>query len=447
MTLISLLFFTLFVTFQVVYITLPLLASKKHKDYTGLSLEQSFTILIPAYNEEYVIEQCIKSINDLNYENYEAIIINDGSSDKMMIKLHNLLDLSPTNKLCSSIFSHQPISQIYQSIIYSKIFVIDKQNGGKADSLNTGISHSEYDIIITLDADCILHPDALKEMNPVFYDLNVVAAGGMVHIVQGISNITEKSKLTFKIPNLIRYQVLQYLTAFYLHKTTHAKLNSMTVISGAFGAFRKSILFKVKGYRHTIGEDMDITLRIQHLIKTHSKNSTIAFIPSAVCYTECPQNFKNLWRQRIRWQKAFVDCIFSYWKLLFRGFEIKMSIYLLFDSLLLGTINAYPTIIIILVIIIFPTNSILFFILLSISFILGVLQSFIALMISRKFGYEYSRIDCFRLLLFIPLEVVSYRLLGLLFVTVGTVKYFTEDSSWNKVDRVGIYQESSKSSA
>lgn len=437
MTLITLLIFIVFVVFQIVYITIPVFFSKDNKNYKALSMEQSFTILVPAYNEEHIIEHCIKSINDLNYENYEVIIINDGSSDQMMNKLHKFLNLLPINKECSNIFSHKPIFQIYKSSVFPRIFVVDKDNGGKADSLNAGISYAKNDIIITLDADCILHPNALLAMSPVFDNQNIVAAGGMVHIAQGINDITEKSTLTFKISNLIRYQVVQYLTAFYLHKTTQATLNSITVISGAFGAFRKSILFKAEGYRHTIGEDMDITLRIQHLIKTYYKNSKIAFVPNSVCYTECPHNFKNLWKQRIRWQKGFIDCIFCYWKLLFKDFGIMVSIYLLFDSFLLGTINAYPTMIVLLTIIIFPTNSALSLILLSISFSLGIFQSLTALLISSKFGYKYSGVDFFKMLLFVPLEIISYRLLGLLFATVGTVQYFTDKHNWDKVDRVG----------
>jgi len=433
----TLFLFSMFVIFQLIYIIVPLIKLRGKQYCRDNDMINSFTILIPAYNEAEVMEGCILGIRNLSYENFEAIIINDGSTDGTLDKLNSLLLLERAELLPLHELEFKPIKDIYRSTLFPKIFVIDKENGGKADSLNTGLEYSKNEIIITLDADCVLRFDALEKMNSAFQKEELLAAGGMIHIVQGISLKQNLPVLNFKKSNLIKYQIIQYLTNFYLYKSTHSTLKSMTVIAGAFGAFRREVLLRLKGYRQTIGEDMEITLRIQHYISTEAPKKRVSFVPEAVCYTECPESFRNLFKQRLRWQRGFLDCIKLYSNNLFKSLGLSVSLYLFFDSFLLGTIIAFPTIAIPLILILLNSSLKMFIAFLSISFSLGVLQSISALYISKKYGYEYALSDIFRLLLFIPFEIISYRLLGLLFVTFGTLKYFKKDKEWYKVERVG----------
>ncbi len=445
MLMLGLVLFSIYVVFQLIYILVPIIRGTSNSSYDITVPQKGFTILIPAYNEEQVIAGCIYSLKNTCYQDFEAIIINDGSTDCTFDTLCYHLELMPLEAASLSQLSYKTIKGIYQSALYPYVYVIDKENGGKADALNAGIEYSSKEIIITLDADCVLKPNALQAMSNTFQDSRVVAAGGMVHIVQGLNQKKNQSLLSFRAPNLIKYQIIQYLTAFYLHKRTQAALNSITVIAGAFGAFRRELLLEVKGYRNSIGEDMEITLRIQQLIYKQAQGKKITFVPDAVCYTECPEGLKNLFKQRLRWQKAFLDCIRLYARHLFRDFNKSMSLYLLFDSFLFGTVIAFPTLAVPFFLLIYQSSLQLFFILLSIALALGILQSCVALVISRSFGYSYGLADSIRLLFFIPIEVISYRLLGLLFVTIGTFKYFKKEKSWDKIDRAGrayelIYQ-------
>jgi cellulose synthase/poly-beta-1,6-N-acetylglucosamine synthase-like glycosyltransferase len=98
------------------------------------------------------------------------------------------------------------------------------------------------------------------------------------------------------------------MKGFYIYKISLHKQNATAIISGAFGAFRKDILMQAGGYRKTLGEDIDITLKIQFMIK--NTNKKILYMPEALCYTQCPENWKDLFRQRIRWQKGFINCFF-----------------------------------------------------------------------------------------------------------------------------------------
>jgi len=430
--------FCIFIFFQILYLIVPITRLWKiHPQIIELQEQENITLLIPAFNEENIILSCLDGILQLNYTNYEVFIINDGSTDNTLEILKKTLQLTPVIINKANKLHHNPIIGCYQSLLLPRIFVLDKANGGKADSLNTGLEYASNEIIITLDADCFLSPQAFHAVNAVFKDKNIIAAGGTVQIIQGMINDHAVPSATFNVNSLIKYQIVQYLTSFYLHKVTQAEFNALTVISGAFGIFRKSSLIEINGYRNTIGEDMDITLRIHQLIKKSQPDKKIVFIPEAVCHTECPEKFKDLLKQRLRWQKAFVDCIITYWNHLFKDFGFSMSCFLLFDSLLLGTIAAFYTILFLITLILSKSDPLLAFLLIVISLILGTSQSMISLFLSKRFGHCYSWIDYIRYFLFSLLEVVSFRLLGLVFCTLGTIMYFFDKHDWDKVTRSG----------
>ncbi|CAM3830603.1 glycosyltransferase family 2 protein [Mesobacillus zeae] len=429
--------YVIFFVFQALYIFVPLFTVKGNRYRHKMAYEQGMTILIPAYNEEGIIRNCIQAILHVDYQNYEAFIINDGSSDKTMELLMSLLNLEKISKNKAGKITHKEIKQVYQSKRYPKIYVIDKENGGKADSLNAGIEYANFENIITLDADSSLEVSSLQVINTAFRDKNVIAAGGMVHIGQGFHGDYTNPVPKFKIPNLIKFQFTQYLANFYLYKITQSKFNALAIISGAFGIFKRSALFEVEGYRITVGEDMDITMRIQRLIKTKYPEKKILFIPEAVCFTEGPESLRDLFKQRIRWQKAFIDCIIIYGRSLFTKFGISMSLFLIVDSLILGTLTAFPTLIIPFIILFSGQGVYLALMLFGFSFSLGVYQSIVAFVVTQRFGYKFSKSDKIRIAMFIPLEIVTYRFLGVLFNTFGTVGYFINKHSWNKVQRVG----------
>lgn len=430
MLLFTLILFGIFLIFQIAYIFIPLFVVKEREAIRPARHERSITVLIPAYNEEQTILHCVQGLIRQEYKNYEVIIINDGSTDRTLEVLKHDLDLQRREKPPASQLVYNPVKAVYQSTRYPYIFVLDKVNGGKADALNAGIDYASHEIVITLDADSILDGKALQAINAAFEDERVLAVGGMVNIRQGYRSIFARPRPTFVGRGLIRYQIIQYLTAFYLHKLTQSKLQTITVIAGAFGAFRRSVLVEVNGYRKTVGEDMDITLKIQQLIATKFKDGRINFVPHAICYTECPATFKDLFRQRIRWQKAFVDCILHYRKAYFRTIRPLATLYLLLDSLLLGTLNAFILVMVFIALIWFGDNYMIALGLFVTVFFLGSYQGMVTLLISRRFGMRYSIGDYVRLLTFISIEIITYRLLGIPFVIIGTILYFRNRQEW-----------------
>ncbi|MFA9558161.1 glycosyltransferase [Evansella sp. AB-rgal1] len=435
---ITLILFLIYIFFQLLYIFVPLFSIKDKKKREEVEKEKGISILVPAYNEEKVILNCLQGIVNINYKNYEAIFINDGSSDETLDLLKHHLQLEPTfRKLAAVKIPHEAIIDIYESKLFPKIFVIDKKNGGKADALNAGIEYARKELVITLDADSILEPHSLQVMNTEFEDKQVLAAGGMVQIGQGFKGNFLLPEPTFITSGIIRFQIVQYLTAFYLHKFTQMKAKSITVIAGAFGAFRKDILFEIDGFRKTVGEDMDITLRIQRLIKMKYRDCKLIFVPEAICYTECPATYRDLFNQRIRWQKAFMDCVVTYKSSFFTKLGFRLSIFFLIEAFLLGTLCAFPIVFIPIMLLMNSDHYMIVLGFLTATFVLGIYQSYTTMIVSNRLGLNYNKPDYLKIAIFIPIEVLTYRLLGLAFVISGTTMYFINKDKWNVATRVG----------
>lgn len=427
-----------FLVFQALYTFIPLLCSKVKKLNSDLA-EKSISVLVPAYNEELTIRNCIDAMAGLRYSNYEIMIINDGSKDGTLSALDELLDLEPSARTADSKLTYKPIKGLYRSNRYRHIYVIDKMNGGKADSLNAGIDYAASDIVITLDADSMLEADSLKFVNQYFHDDDIIALGGTVKIVQGAVRdrngaVVEK----FRGKGLIKSQIINYTHGFYVRKLTQSYFNSIVVISGAFGAFYKDVLVHVDGFRSTVGEDIDITLKIHEYIKAHRLKKKLVYAPEAVCYTECPENLPNFYKQRIRWQKAFIDCILIYWSRLSRKFSVSVSLFFAIDGFMLGTLSAFTTIFYLGQTLVVGGNLWHAIIFLLMSVVLNAAQIIISLYLCRKYGSTYAFSDYVRMFLFSQAELLTYRNLLLYINIAGTFKYFDNDEGWGFVERKGV---------
>ncbi|TDL31030.1 glycosyltransferase family 2 protein [Jeotgalibacillus sp. S-D1] len=457
-------FFLLSVTFPVLHLyhCLPMFSestegsrrSSKLKQWmieNGHEDEKGMSILVPCYNEQVIIETSIESMRQLAYKKFEVIYINDGSTDGTMPHLNKLLQLKPSSMTPEGKLSFEKINGFYQSELYPNIYVIDKANGGKADSLNAGIEYASNEVVITLDADTILVHNALSAVNDTFQDEDVVAAGGMVHVLQ---TKTDKplNRLSLLYANmLIRIQVLDFMKAFYISKRSLVRFKALAVISGAFGIFRKQVLLDVGGYRNTIGEDIDITLRVQKFISKY-KHLRISFISEAVGYTELPEKWKDLTKQRVRWQKAYIDCVIHFWAFFVKTLFTKpVSFFYIFESFLIGTLASYMmTVIVITNMITDPQNSYLNYVFFYMFWILlfGLVYDLVALWLGRYYGFKFDLKDGLRLITAILFDIFIYRFVTMYFVMYGSISYFF-NKKWNKVDRTGrsYHKEESESAA
>ncbi|MCM3493781.1 glycosyltransferase [Paenibacillus lactis] len=427
----------IFLVFQTLYTIIPLWCSKVKRLDPDLP-EHSISVLVPAYNEELTIRNCMDAMAGLNYSRYEILIINDGSKDGTLSVLHELLELQTDLRRPDQKLSYKTVKGFYRSKRYPNMFVIDKLNGGKADSLNAGIDYAASDIVITLDADSMLEADSLRYVNQYFHDDKVIALGGTVKIVQGAKRDQNGAIIErFRGKSLIKSQIINYTHGFYVRKLTQSFFNSIVVISGAFGAFHKAVLVQVDGFRSTVGEDIDITLKIHEYIKANGLKKKLVYAPEAVCYTECPENLRNFYKQRIRWQKAFVDCILIYWSRLSSKFSVGVSLFFAIDGFMLGTFSAFTTLFYLGQALMLGGNVLHAFIFLLISLLFNAAQIIISLHLCRKYGSTYRVADYAAMFLFSQWELVTYRNLLLYINIAGTFKYFDNDEGWGFVERKG----------
>ncbi|WP_110114043.1 gamma-glutamyltransferase [Bacillus sp. CGMCC 1.16541] len=445
-------FFIIGISFPLLHLfhCLPWFRDKQEEMKYEPDEEDSMSILVPCYNEQGIIETSIESMKKLAYSNFEVLYINDGSKDHTMSLLDQFLQLKLCTKSPLKQLSNARVKAVYQSELYPHMYVIDKVNGGKADALNAGIEYASNNLVITLDADTVLTEEALTVVNEKFADCDVVAAGGMVHILQTKTTKPLSHLSLLKANLLLRLQTLDFLKAFYITKVSLARFDALAVISGAFGIFRKQVLLDVGGYRSSIGEDIDITLRIHQYIHKF-KNKKILLIPDAVSYTELPETWEDFFKQRVRWQKAFIDCVIH-----FRSFFTKtlfkkgVSFFYIFESFFAGTLSAYVMAILFIVrAIYYPPDSYTHYMMMYLiyMFIFGFLYSLMALLMNKHYGFSFENRDFGRLLTTLLIDVFLYRFVIIYIVMYGSIAYFF-NHNWNKVERTGRkYQTDSQSAA
>jgi cellulose synthase/poly-beta-1,6-N-acetylglucosamine synthase-like glycosyltransferase len=211
---------------------------------------------------------------------------------------------------------------IYRSTLpeYRNLVVVDKENGGKADALNAGINVAQHPYVCSIDADSLLEDDALqKVMKPFLEDETVIAAGGIVRIANGcevMNGRVVRVGLSSKL--LPIFQVVEYFRAFLSGRMAWHGVNGLLIISGAFGMFRRADLIEAGGYNHeTVGEDMELVVRLHRYNRERKKPYRIAFVPDPVCWTEVPETARILSRQRNRWQRGLLDTMLIHARMLF----------------------------------------------------------------------------------------------------------------------------------
>ncbi len=269
------------------------------------------SIIVPAYNEESTIVASVRSLLALHYPEFEVVVVSDGSRDRTMERLTSAFRLVRIDKPIRLSIPHKPIREVFMSHDYPHLTVIDKENGGKADALNAGINVSRYPLFCCIDADSLLENEALLRTARLFVeDREVIATGGIVRVLNGcaVEEGTVK-ELTAPPTALGCFQAVEYTRGFLSGRTAWNVLGSLLIISGAFGLYRKDMVIAVKGYRHTVGEDMDLVVRLHKYCKDNDIKYKILFVPDPVCFTQVPSDIRSLLIQRNRWHRGLIDSL------------------------------------------------------------------------------------------------------------------------------------------
>ena len=282
--------------------------------------EPPVSIIVPAYNEAASIAASVRSLLQLNYPEFEIIAVNDGSTDHTLETLKKEFSLAPIPDAARRRLATRPVRGVYHSTTHQEIVVIDKENGGKADALNAGINASRYPLFCGVDADSILQRDSLiKVVRPFLEDPCTIASGGSVRTVNGCE-VSGGFLVKSGLPTspLALFQVVEYLRAFLIGRLGWSRINALLVISGAFGLFKKEAVIEAGGYNPaTVGEDMELVVRLHRLMREKGKRYRIAFLPDPICWTEAPEDVATLRNQRIRWSRGLAESLMMNRGLLF----------------------------------------------------------------------------------------------------------------------------------
>ena len=242
-----------------------------------LSFTPHVSVIVPAYNEAKVIEKTIHSLLAQIYRGtLDVVVVDDGSPDG-------------TGNVARAAFPDEP-----------RVSIVTKLNGGKASALNFGIERARGEIVICLDADTVFEPQTIAELVQPLRDVQVGAVAGNAKVGNRLNLVT-------------RWQALEYVTSQNVDRRAFDLLNCITVVPGAVGAWRRSALLTAGGFTHdTLAEDQDATIELR------KRGWRIAYAEHAIAWTEAPDTYRALVKQRFRWSFGTLQCAWKHRGTLFR---------------------------------------------------------------------------------------------------------------------------------
>ncbi len=405
------------------------------------------SIIVPAYNEEVGIVNSVRSLLSINYPQYEIIVVNDGSKDETLSKMIEQYKMKQVNRVIRKQLKTKPIRGFYQSTIYENVYLVDKENGGKADALNVGINVSTYPYFCSLDGDSVLERDAfLKVMKPIIEsEGDVIATGGSIRIANDcLIERGEIMKIGLSRHPLVVMQVIEYLRAFLMGRIGLSRYNLLLIVSGAFGVFDKIWVIKAGGYRtDTVGEDMELIIRLHRIIKEEKETKRIEYVPDPVCWTEAPDSMKILRRQRNRWHRGLFESLWLHKKMLLNpkyGAVGLVSIpFFVFVELLGVIVEIAGYFIVVLGLVFAFLNIEIALLLFLVTYLYGSVLSMSAVLLEEWSLRKYpKRIYLVRLFLYAMTESFWYRPLTVWWRLEGLLQIVTKKKGWGEMTRKGI---------
>jgi cellulose synthase/poly-beta-1,6-N-acetylglucosamine synthase-like glycosyltransferase len=288
-----------------------------------LAHRPSVSLVTPAYNEETLIVQSAKAFLASDYAPLEVVVVDDGSRDETFARLDEAFDLVSLPLRGKLALKTAPIRSVHISRAEPRLRVVRKENGGRSDAINAGIAVARGELVVVTDADSLLEPQAIAcavrpfEVHPD----SCMAAGGGIRVANG-SRIVGGQVVTPGVSwrGVGATQILEYLRGFFATRIAWSEMNGLLIISGAFGVFRRDLLVALGGFSSaTLGEDMEMTMRIHHLLRPQWKDARVEFVPDAVCWTEAPGTMGGLRNQRVRWHAGLLDNLRMHWRMFGRA--------------------------------------------------------------------------------------------------------------------------------
>lgn len=430
------------------------LKSIQYDDVLNENTAPPLSIIVPAYNEEANIVWSVRSLLGINYKVYEIVVVNDGSKDETLQRMIDEFQMSEIkHKIHLSLLGKdtKPIRAVYRSGRYPNLIMVDKENGGKADALNAGINISKYPYFVSLDGDTVLDPNAfIKVMKPIIDAKpgeEIIVSGGSVGIANGSyvdSGYLGERDVSLSRNPIVVMQVIEYLRAFLMGRIGLSRYNLLLIVSGAFGVFRKDWVVKAGGYEvGTIGEDMELIVRLHAMIREEKSGARIIYVPDPVCWTEAPENFKILKRQRTRWHRGLFESLWRHKRMIFnpkygRIGLIAMPYFTIVE--LLGPIIEFFGYVLVAAGLFMGTLSIKIALLLALAMLsYGTILSMGAVLLEEWSWNRYRKVsDLVRLFFFAVSESVWYRPVAAYWRLIGLIEAIRgKRHQWGEMTRKG----------
>jgi cellulose synthase/poly-beta-1,6-N-acetylglucosamine synthase-like glycosyltransferase len=405
------------------------------------------SMICPAHNEEKTIVDTVRSLQMLNYPEFEIIVVNDGSKDQTLERLLQAYDLRRVDRVYKRSLPTKSVRALYASPMVPNLVVVDKENGGKADALNCGINLSRYPLFSSMDADSVIEDDALlKAVKPFMeWPEETVAVGGIVRCANGCT-VHEGRVTHIALPRQLLpvFQVVEYLRAFLSGRLGWSALRGLLLISGAFGVYRKSAVVDVGGYdSSTDTEDLELVMALHAVYRERKKPYRIVFVPDPVCWTEVPGNWKMLRRQRNRWHRGMLQSLSRYRRMMFNpkyGImgTVVLPYFLIFETMgpFIETLG-YISVPLAWALGLLNTKFFLLFFVLAVAF--GVFLSVAAILLEEISYRRYpSWSDLWKLLICGVAENFGFRQVLAVFKIQAFWEYLRGLRRWGKLERVGF---------
>ena len=444
----------------------------------GSPFTPPLSVIVPAYNEEKTIVESLSSLLRMRFPRMEIVVVNDGSRDRTLRKIVEHFGFERIEITYEDRLTTMPVRGYYERRGalppgVNRWVLVDKENGGKADALNAGINASTCPFFVSMDADSLVDLDAfLQSFRVMLADDDIVAIGAHVALANGCAVRGGRvERIGIPASPLARFQVVEYIRSFSMGRTALGFLDSILIISGVFGIFRKEIVVAVGGYltkyltgkiareyagekRSTVCEDMEIIVRLQRYIREKGLRKRIAYTPYPLCWTEAPEDPGSLAKQRNRWTRGLIETLSYHRALLFSrrhgrigwfaypffllfellGAPIELMGYLSLPALyLLGALS-------------FPFLGMFFVASVGCGTLVSVAAVAAAAWPERMGGagqphaslLRYSGREVAILLLYAVLENFGYRQLTLWWRVRGTWDYLFAAKGWEKFERKGF---------
>lgn len=404
------------------------------------------TLICPAYNEEAGVVASVNSLVSLRYPEFQVVVVNDGSSDATLEKLIAAFKLRPSHRVLRQLLPTADVRGIYESAYVPNLVVVDKANGGKADALNCGMNLARYPLVCCMDGDSLLENDSLLRIARPFMDRpDMVASGGVIRPLNGCK-VTAMGIRGIHLPEswLARFQIVEYLRAFLFGRVGLASLDTMFIVSGAFGVFRKDLVVQAGGFETaTIGEDFELIVRLHRHLRESRRPYHITLVPDPVCWTEVPEDFKMLGRQRNRWQRGMLETLWRHRRMWFNPKYGRVGLfsmpYFLFFEALAPVIEVTGYIAFCWSLWDHSINSAFAILFIYVALLLGVLNSVVSVVLQEISGHRYQGFKAWSLLLFSAVtENFGYRQLTVWWRLKGTFDWVRGKEGWGQMKRKGI---------